>query len=51
MQIPRTNIQAPEKHQAPNFGDRKLRHYLDIEVLSFSGAWMLEFGALAMFGT
>jgi hypothetical protein len=41
---PSTNIQAPEKLQAPNF-KRGAGDFLEFEVWSFSGCWSLEFGA------
>jgi hypothetical protein len=44
MKIPSTNIQAPEKFQTPSFTAEDRRLGLVVEVLSFSGAWCLEFG-------
>jgi hypothetical protein len=41
-QIPSSNIQRISKHQAPM---RAAEFGLDVEVWSFSGAWMLVLGA------
>jgi hypothetical protein len=46
MKAPSTNIQAPEKHQAPNC-KTKAAGFLMFGIWSFSGAWCLEFGAFA----
>jgi hypothetical protein len=45
MKAPSTNIQAPEKLQAPTSNARALWLGLDVEVWSFSGAWILELGS------
>jgi hypothetical protein len=45
MKAPSTNIQAPEKFQAPSFKPRDMQFGLDVEGWSFSGCWSLEFGA------
>jgi hypothetical protein len=42
MKAPSTNIQAPEKFQAPSA--KPITVLLELEIWSFSGAWMLEFG-------
>jgi hypothetical protein len=42
---PSTNIQAPEKFQAPNL-KRGAGDFLEFEVCSFYGGWCFEFGAL-----
>jgi hypothetical protein len=41
---PSTNIQAPEKHQAP----KPVRSFLKFGVWNFSGAWSLGFEAFKM---
>jgi hypothetical protein len=41
---PSTNIQAPEKFQAPNI-NRRMTVILELEHWWFSGAWSLEVGA------
>jgi hypothetical protein len=45
MKAPGTNIQAPEKLQAPSSNARASWFGLDVEVWSFSGCWSLEPGA------
>jgi hypothetical protein len=45
---PNTNIQAPEKLQAPSSNTRTVRLGLDVEAWSFSGCWSLEFGAFRL---
>jgi hypothetical protein len=42
---PSTNLQAPEKLQAPNITARGVRLGLEVEVWSFSGCWSLVLGA------
>jgi hypothetical protein len=47
MKAPTTNIQAPEKHQAPNSNpDCRLSPVLELGAWSLSGAWMLVLGVL-----
>jgi hypothetical protein len=41
---PSTNIQAPEKLQAPNI-NRRMTFVLELEHWCFSGAWSLDVGA------
>jgi hypothetical protein len=45
MKHPSSNIQAPEKLQAPSFKPGDARCGLDVEVWSFSGCWSLVLGA------
>jgi hypothetical protein len=40
-----SKLQAPEKHQTPNFNPRTVALPLELDVWNFSGAWSLEFGA------
>jgi hypothetical protein len=44
MKHPRTNIQHPEKLQAPSSKPSGALCRLDVEVWSFYGAWMLVLG-------
>jgi hypothetical protein len=44
MKHPSTKLQHPEKLQAPSSKLSGARSPLDVEVWSFSGAWMLVFG-------
>jgi hypothetical protein len=44
--VPTPNIQAPMKFQSPKLQIKSRRcAFLEVEVLSFFGAWSLEFGA------
>jgi hypothetical protein len=45
MKHPNTKLQHPEKLQATSSKPSCACFSLDVEVWSFSGAWMLEFGA------
>src|ERR1017187_441916 len=44
LKAPSTNIQAPEKFQAPSSKPSDVRFLLDVEVWSFSGCWCLVLG-------
>jgi hypothetical protein len=46
MKAPNTNLQAPEKHQAPG-SKTEAMNFLVLGFWNFSGAWCLEFGAFA----
>jgi hypothetical protein len=47
MKAPNSKHQHPENNQAPSFKRSGVRLLLDVEVWSFSGAWMLVLGAFA----
>jgi hypothetical protein len=48
MKAPSTNIQAPEKFQAPSFKTSGRGEALEFGFWSFSGAWMLVLGAFPL---
>jgi hypothetical protein len=49
-EAPSSKLQAPEKHQAPNSNGESGWHFLVLGFWSFSGAWILVFGAfIALF--
>jgi hypothetical protein len=47
LKAPTSNIQAPEKFQAPSF-KKDSERCLMFEVWCFSGAWMLELGCFPL---
>jgi hypothetical protein len=46
MKHPSTKLQHPENIQTPNLKTGSSQTLLEVGAWSFSGAWMLEFGAL-----
>jgi hypothetical protein len=48
MEAPNSKLQAPEKLQASSFKNSTRAVCLEVEVWSFSGAWMLELGAFSL---